>query len=71
MTTPKDSDMIRIILVDDIAETRETIKKMLAFEADFKVIGSAGNGREGVELAIKEKPDIVMMDINMPDMDGL
>ncbi|MDQ7033280.1 MAG: response regulator [Anaerolineae bacterium] len=71
MTKPNESDLIRIILVDDIVETRETIKKMLAFEADFKVIGSAGNGREGVELAIKEKPDIVMMDINMPDMDGL
>jgi pilus assembly protein CpaE len=71
MTNPTSGDGIRIILVDDIAETRETIKKMLAFESDFKVIGSAGNGREGVELAIKEKPDIVMMDINMPDMDGL
>ena len=44
---------------------------MLAFESDFKVVGTAGNGREGVELARQEKPDIVMMDINMPDMDGL
>lgn len=64
-------NVISIILVDDIAETRESIKKLLAFEQDFKVIGSAGNGREGVEIAKELSPDIVIMDINMPDMDGL
>lgn len=71
---PKDDGgkvTIKILLVDDIAETREGIKKLLAFEQDFKVVGSAGNGREGVELAKELKPDIVIMDINMPDMDGL
>jgi len=62
---------IRILLVDDIAETRESIKKLLAFEADFKVIGDAANGREGVEQTKELQPDIVIMDINMPDMDGL
>lgn len=62
---------IKILLVDDIAETRESIKKLLAFEPDFKVIGSASNGREGVDQAKELRPDIVIMDINMPDMDGL
>lgn len=62
---------IRILLVDDIAETRESIKKLLAFESDFKVVGSAGNGREGVDQAKELRPDIIIMDINMPDMDGL
>lgn len=62
---------IRILLVDDIAETRESIKKLLAFESDLKVIGSAGNGREGVQQAKELRPDIIIMDINMPDMDGL
>ena len=62
---------IKILLVDDIAETRESIKKLLAFESDFKVVGSASNGREGVELAKELRPDIIIMDINMPDMDGL
>lgn len=62
---------ITILLVDDIAETRESIKKLLAFEQEFKVIGSASNGREGVEKAKELEPDIVIMDINMPDMDGL
>lgn len=64
-------NFIRIILVDDSVETRETIKKLIAFEPDLKVIGTAGNGREGVQLAKELRPDIVIMDINMPDMDGL
>jgi len=62
---------ITILLVDDIPETRENIKKLLAFEPDFKVIGTAGTGREGVEFAKEHQPDIIIMDINMPDMDGL
>ncbi len=62
---------IRIVLVDDIAETREAVKKILGFEPDFKVVGTASNGREGVELVKQLEPDIVIMDINMPDMDGL
>jgi pilus assembly protein CpaE len=64
-------EIIKVVLVDDVAETRESIKKLLAFEQDFKVIGTASNGREGVEVAKDLKPDIVIMDINMPDMDGL
>ena len=58
-------------MVDDIPEARENIKKLLAFEPDFKVIGTAGTGREGVERAKELQPDIIIMDINMPDMDGL
>ncbi len=72
MANPKGDDSgITILLVDDIAETRESIKKLLAFEQDFKVVGSASNGREGVALAKELEPDIIIMDINMPDMDGL
>ncbi len=62
---------IRIVLVDDIAETREAVKKILGFEPDFKVVGTASNGREGIEIVKELEPDIVLMDINMPDMDGL
>lgn len=64
-------EAIKILLVDDIPETRENIKKLLSFETDFKVVGTAGTGREGVDLAKQYKPDIILMDINMPDMDGL
>lgn len=64
-------NVIRVIIVDDIPETRENLKKLLAFESDIEVVGTAGTGKEGVELARSVKPDIVLMDINMPDMDGI
>jgi pilus assembly protein CpaE len=64
-------DVISIILVDDIPEASENIKKLLAFESDFKVVGTALTGREGVQLAKDVQPDVIIMDINMPDMDGL
>ncbi len=64
-------NVIRVIIVDDIPETRENLKKLLAFEPDIDVIGTASTGREGLELAKEKKPDIILMDINMPDMDGI
>ncbi len=70
-TPSGEADIITILLVDDIAETRENIKKLLAFEPDFKVIGSVGTGREGVDEAKDKNPNIIIMDINMPDMDGI
>lgn len=70
-TPSGDADIITILLVDDIPETRENIKKLLAFEPDFKVIGSVGTGREGVTMAKELHPNIIVMDINMPDMDGI
>jgi pilus assembly protein CpaE len=64
-------DKIRVLIVDDIAETRENIRKLLQFENDVEVVGAARTGREGIELARETKPDVVLMDINMPDMDGI
>lgn len=65
------SGKIRVLIVDDIAETRENVKKLLYFENDIEIVGTAANGREGVELALKLQPDVVLMDINMPEMDGI
>ncbi len=65
------SARIRVLIVDDIVETRENIKKLLYFEEDIEVVGGAANGREGVDLATQLNPDIVLMDINMPGMDGI
>ena len=65
------TEKIRVMIVDDIAETRENIRKLLQFEGDVEVIGVARTGKEAIELATETKPDVVLMDINMPDMDGI
>ncbi|MFZ6028419.1 MAG: AAA family ATPase [Chloroflexota bacterium] len=65
------AEKIRVIIVDDIAETRENIRKLLQFENDVEVVGVARTGREGLDLTKETKPDVVLMDINMPDMDGI
>src|SRR5205814_1635543 len=62
---------IRILVVDDIAETRTNLINLLYFERDIEVVDSATRGTEGVEKAKKLQPDIVLMDINMPDMNGI
>jgi pilus assembly protein CpaE len=64
-------DKIRVLIVDDIAETRENIRKLLQFENDMEVVGVGRTGREAIELTKETKPDVVLMDINMPDMDGI
>jgi pilus assembly protein CpaE len=65
------SEQIRVVIVDDISETREHLTKLLSFEADIQVVGTAASGDEAVELAGKLAPDILLMDINMPGMDGI
>lgn len=65
------SDMIRVIIVDDLPETRENVRKLLQFEQDIDVIGQAGTGEEAIELAQAHQPDIILMDINMPGVDGI
>ena len=65
------ADQIRVLIVDDIPETRDHLAKLLGFETDIEVVGAAASGREAIELAAKLTPDVVLMDINMPDMDGI
>ena len=62
---------IKVLIVDDIPETRENLKKLLFFEQDMEVVGVASSGIEAIELASALKPDVILMDINMPDMDGM
>ena len=61
----------RVLIVDDIAETRENVRKLLQFEADIEVAGAARSRREAIQMTNELKPDVVLMDINMPDMDGI
>jgi len=64
-------DKIRVIIVDDVSETRENVRKLLQFESDVDVVGMARTGKEGIQLSEELNPDVVLMDINMPDMDGI
>jgi len=65
------TDRIRVLIVDDIPETRDHLVKLLGFESDIEVIATAASGAEAIELATKLLPDVILMDINMPDMDGI
>lgn len=62
---------IRVLIVDDVENTREDIKRFLYFEEDMEVVGEAGTGEEAVDLAQVLKPDVILMDINLPGMDGI
>jgi pilus assembly protein CpaE len=64
-------EKIRVIIVDDIADTRENLKRLLQFDQMIEFVGGARSGREAIEMAQQLKPDVVIMDINMPDMDGI
>lgn len=62
---------IRILIVDDIPETRASIKQLLELEEGLSVVGEAGDGREAIASTRQIMPDCVLMDINMPVMDGI
>jgi len=64
-------EKIRVVIVDDVSETRENVKKLLQFEADVDVVGIARTGKEAIQISQELSPDVVLMDINMPDMDGI
>ncbi|MBN1375601.1 MAG: response regulator transcription factor [Dehalococcoidia bacterium] len=64
-------DTIKILIVDDHPVVREGIGSMLMRQPDFKIIGEASNGLEAVEKAIELSPDVILMDLRMPEMDGV
>lgn len=63
--------MIRLLLADDHPVVREGLRGMLAAEADLEVVGEAGSGNEAVALAGQLRPDVILMDLRMPDGDGV
>lgn len=63
--------MIRILLTDDQTLIRAGFRALLDAEPDMEVVAEAGTGREAVRLAARDKPDVILMDIRMPDDDGL
>src|SRR6266542_2971409 len=65
------AEKIRILVVDDIAETRENLAKLIGFETDMEIVAAAEGGKQAIALAKRDRPDVILMDINMPDMDGI
>lgn len=63
--------MIRVLLVDDHSLVRRTVRSLLERSGQVNVVGEAKNGVEAVEQAVSLKPDVVVMDVKMPQMDGL
>ncbi len=64
-------EKINVVVVDDVDESREMILRMLQFDTTIEVVGTGRTGIEAIESAQKLKPDVIVMDINMPDMDGI
>jgi Flp pilus assembly protein, ATPase CpaE len=62
---------ISVLIVDDISDTRESIRRLLQFEPHIEIIGEAANGSDALRLAKELKPNIVLLDVNMPEIDGL
>ncbi|RCW17736.1 DNA-binding response regulator [Streptococcus gallolyticus] len=62
---------IKVILVDDHEMVRLGLKSFLNLQADVEVVGEAGNGLDGINLALELKPDVVVMDLVMPEMSGV
>jgi pilus assembly protein CpaE len=63
--------VIKVLIVDDIPETRDHLTKLLGFEQTIDVIGTAGSGEEAIRLSMELRPDVIVLDINMPGMDGV
>jgi DNA-binding NarL/FixJ family response regulator len=65
------SEIIRILIVDDQALFREGLRTLLSVQPEYEVVAEAGNGEEAIQLVVEYEPDIVLMDLRMPVMDGV
>ena len=63
--------MIRVLLVEDSITQREILRRLLKEDPVFRIVGEATTGREAVEMAQRLRPDVVLMDIHMPELDGV
>ena len=65
------AEKIRVAIVDDVTQTRSDIRRLLDLEDDIEVVGEAENGRKALDMVAQSRPHVVLMDINMPIMDGI
>ena len=64
-------DPISLLIVDDHLEVRAGLQQLLSMEQGFRIVGEASTGMEAVEIAERLHPDLVLMDLRMPEMDGV
>src|SRR3954465_4862619 len=62
---------IRVVIAEDHRMVRELLAALLAREADVAVVGEAGNGREAIDMALKLRPDLLVLDVGLPEIDGI
>ncbi len=62
---------IKVLIVDDVQESRDNVERLLKFEPDIEIVGKASSGREAIEETATKQPTVVLMDVNMPEMDGI
>jgi pilus assembly protein CpaE len=65
------TDKIKVLVVDDIAETTAHVTRLLSFESDMEVVGTAATGTDAIRIAREVRPDVILMDVNMPGLDGI
>jgi DNA-binding NarL/FixJ family response regulator len=70
-SSPKDTAMIRVLVVDDHCVVREGLARLLATAPDLELTGSASNGNDALHHVVRDRPDVVLMDIGMPVLDGI
>lgn len=71
MNSATPSKKVTVLIADDVADTRENLTKLLHLENDIEVIGGASDGQQAIEMARRATPDIVLLDVNMPGVDGI
>ena len=71
MNSARETGTIRIVLCDDVAELRRILREVLEENPGVEVVDEAGTGRECVRIVAERRPDVVLLDLSMPDMDGL
>ncbi|NJD57790.1 MAG: response regulator transcription factor [Anaerolineae bacterium] len=65
------TQQIRVLIVDDMPQVRKELRLLLQLSGELEVVGEAGNGQEAIKQAERLKPDVVIMDLEMPVLDGL
>src|ERR1700749_5328597 len=70
-TDPSLNKKLRVLIADDVQETRRSVRLMLSLNPDVLVVAIANNGRQAVEMAKENHPDLLIMDVNMPELSGL